>query len=96
MSEIRRSLASLVTGQQNTSDKLEQENILDRLEQVHVMFQISGLMARKHLRWTRSTASDGDARPANESFKSVLMEKYFPGAPPSDIECMVVGKCAMP
>ena len=86
MSEISRNLASLIGGQLKISDGLEE---------LRVMSQISGLMAWKTLQWTRSTASDGDIRSSNESFRGVLMEKYFPGVERADIVCMVVGKCVI-
>ncbi|CAL8469976.1 g9518 [Coccomyxa elongata] len=82
MSEISKSLASLAEGQQRLAEELGE---------MRVVTQVAALMVWKGMRWTRSTASGGDIRPTNETFKRVLMAKYFPGAEHADIVCMVVG-----
>ena len=80
MREIREGLASLVKMSEN-------------IEELGVIGQISSISTWKAVRWTRSTASDGDIRPSNDGFKDTLMEKYFPGAERADIFCMVTGEC---
>lgn len=93
MSEISKSLASLAEGQQKMAEG--QQRLSEELGEMRVVTQVAGLMVWKGMRWTRSTASDGDVRSTSESFKRVLMEKYFPGAVYADIACMVVGKCVI-
>ena len=67
--------------------------ITESMEEMCAINQISGLASWKLLRWTRSTASDGDLRPSNEAFRLALVDKYFPGKGLQDISCMVTGEC---
>lgn len=95
MREIREGMASSLKKIADNQEKMadNQEKMKDNFEELRVMCQISGLMAWKAMRWTLSTASDGDMRPSNEPFKKTLMAKYFPGVDNADITCMVTGEC---